>query len=347
MTPNEHSKNKDQSLDKSRIVIIRDLWNITPLVLGFEKLGYEVWVDRPDSELERLSRGEVVACLSNIHTDIKRPFHSLAVKKKINRLGAPFIFWDRDGPSHMGEKAWRMWLLKHVAFMDAYASHTMQDAGKFADEVIYLPNAVWEERYNLAGATLESLRDRSKYRYDVSFFGCIDAKTYPEHTFRAAFVEKLKPALEAMKLRYFIGDHHLPLKEQVELIQTSIINLNFFAGCDVRYQGGYHGEPFSWGLPERCFGIPGCGGFMLSDERAHAFDDFAVDSEWASFTDFDDCLEKIRYYVDNFDVTRHIAEAAHKRVMAEHRYVHRAEKILRFCLYWKQKQRLIKVPTRL
>ncbi len=331
--------------ENGRVVVFRGCWNMAPLVNAFERIGYEVWVDRPDADLARLSPGDVVACITNIHVDIKRPFHFLATKKRINRLGAPMIFWDRDGPSHMGEKAWRLWLLKHVEFMDAYATHTLQDAGKFSDEVIYLPNAVWEERYNLSGKTLESLRNPAGYRYDVSFFGRIDPRKYPETAFRAEFVTKLKPVLDKMGLRYFFGDHDLTLEAQIELIQTSVINLSFFAGCDVRYQGGYHGEPFSWGLPERCYGIPACGGFLLSDQRAHAHDDFTDGTDWVAFSDFDDCVRKIGQYASDFPESRRIAEAAHHRVMTAHRYVDRANKLLRFSLYWKQKKRLISVPT--
>ncbi|CAG4884153.1 conserved protein of unknown function [Georgfuchsia toluolica] len=331
--------------ENGRIVVFRDCWNMAPLVTAFESLGYETWVDRPDSDLRQLRHGDVVACVTNIHLDIKRPWKALAAKRQINNLGAPFIFWDRDGPSHMGEKAWRIWLLKHVEFMDAYATHTLQDAGKFSDEVVYLPNAAWTERYNLAGRTLESLRDRAAYRYDVSFFGRIDPGRFPETHFRAAFVEKLKPVLEARKLRYFFGAHDVPVAEQIQLIQTSIINLSFYAGCDVRYQGGYHGEPFSWGLPERCYGIPACGGFVLNDQRVHAYDDFVDGKEWVAFSSFDDCVGKIAYYADNFVLTREIAEAAHHRVMSEHRYVDRAAKLLRFCFYWKQKKGLLPVPT--
>ena len=331
--------------ENGRVVVFRGCWNMAPLMAAFESLGYEAWVDRPDSDLDRLNHGDVVACLTNIHVDIKKPWRALAAKRRINALGAPFIFWDRDGPSHMGEKAWRIWLLKHFEFMDAYATHTLQDAGKFSDEVIYLPNAAWIERYNLAGRTLESLRERSNYRFDVSFFGRIDPVRFPETEFRALFVNKLKPVLDSMKLRYFFGDHDVPVAEQIELIQSSIVNLSFFAGCDVRYQGGYHGEPFSWGLPERCYGIPACGGFLLSDPRAHACDDFVDGKEWVAFSSFEDCVNKIAYHAENLTETRQIAEAAYHRVMSEHRYVDRAGKLLRFCLYGKQKNRLIPVPT--
>lgn len=326
-------------------VVFRNCWNMTALAQAFETLGYAVLENPTDAQLAGLEPGGVVACISNAHIDIKRPWHALAVKKRINRLGAPVIFWDRDGPSHMGDKSWRIWLLKHFSFMDAYATHTLQDAGKFAEEVLYLPNAAWVERYNLGDATLASLRDRSAYEYDVSFFGRIDPRRYPETEFRAAFVEKLKPALDALKLRYFFGDQDLPVAAQRELIQKSIVNLSFFAGCDVRYQGGYHGEPFSWGLPERCYGVPACGGFLLSDERVHALDEFVPGDEWVWFADLGDCVEKIRYHVENFDLTRNIAEAAHRRVMKQHCYTHRAAKLLEFTRYWKCKKGLIPNPA--
>lgn len=336
---------QSRSAVNGSIVIFRGCWNTAPLVHAFEKFGYTVLEDPSEEQLGQLTKGSVVACITNAHIDIKRPLRALAIKKTINRLGAPVIFWDRDGPSHMGDKAWRIWLLKHVRFMDVYATHTLQDAGKFAEEVLYLPNAAWVERYNLGGATLESLRDRSRYDYDVSFFGRIDPKRYPETKFRAEFVERLKPALDALNLRYFFGDQDTPVAAQRELIQKSVINLSFFAGCDVRYQGGYSGQPFSWGLPERCYGIPACGGFLLSDERTHALDDFVDGEEWAWFANLSDCVEKIRFHVANFDRTRQIAEAAHTRVMKQHCYPHRAEKILRFTLYWKNKQGFIGNPS--
>lgn len=326
-----------------RVVAFRNCWNMAPLVAGFERLGYEVWENPSDADMQKLQPGELLLCVTNVHIDIKKPWRALAMKSRVNELQAPYVFWDRDGPSHMGEKAWRIWLLKHFAFMDAYATHTLQDAGKFSDEVIYLPNAVWEERYNLAGSSLEALRNPVAYEFDVSFFGRIDPKRYPETEFRAAFVEKLRPVLDSLGISYFFGDHDLQLAEQIRLIQRSKINLSFFAGCDVRYQGGYHGEPFSWGLPERCYGIPACGGFLLSDERAHARDDFVLGSEWVEFGNFDQCVEKIRLHLADFEMTRDVAEAAHRRVMTQHRYLHRAEKLVQFVKYWKQKRRYIKV----
>src|SRR5438045_7710238 len=45
--------------------------------------------------------------------------------------------------------------------------------------------------------------------------------------------------------------------------------------------------------PERCFGVPACGGFLLSDVRKHAAESFIPGVEWADFLDLDDCVAKI------------------------------------------------------
>ena len=59
------------------------------------------------------------------------------------------------------------------------------------------------------------------------------------------------------------------------------------AACDA-------GAEPSWGLPERCYGVPACGGFLLSDRRRHAAEDFA-DDERAEYDGLDDCVRKIRH----------------------------------------------------
>jgi spore maturation protein CgeB len=91
----------------------------------------------------------------------------------------------------------------------------------------------------------------------------------------------------------------------------------------------------SWGLPERCYGVPARGGFILSDERRHAADDFDLSREWASYRDFADCVERIRHFTSHFLQTRAIAEAAHARVMRDHTYEQRAQQLLRIAAEWR------------
>jgi hypothetical protein len=72
--------------------------------------------------------------------------------------------------------------------------------------------------------------------------------------------------------------------EQQEIVRTSRINLSTYAACDA-------GAEPSWGLPERCYGVPASGGFLLADRRRHAPEDFA-DGERAEYEDLEECVAK-------------------------------------------------------
>jgi spore maturation protein CgeB len=73
--------------------------------------------------------------------------------------------------------------------------------------------------------------------------------------------------------------------------------------------------------------VPACGGFLLSDRRRHAADDFA-DDERAEYDDIDDCVGRIRYFLAHFDEARAVAERARARVVRDHGYRNRAARLL-------------------
>ena len=194
---------------------------------------------------------------------------------------------------------------------------------------IYSPNAVWTRCFNLHGHTLAEMRDPVFFEHDVSFLGNMDGARYREHAERARFFAALRPRLDAMGIRHYIA-HSSGIDEetQIRVIQRSRINLSYRSSCD-------HGGTLSWGLPERCYGVPARGGFLLTDERRHAADDFDLSTEWAGFTDMDDCLAKIRYYLNRFDLARNIAEAAHARVIRDHTYEKRAGHLIGAGQVWR------------
>ncbi|MCB6183377.1 glycosyltransferase [Leeia sp. TBRC 13508] len=296
---------------------------------AFESLGHETVHNVNDLQ-------NVDMTILSMKYAAKRPFELYKIYSK-KRLG-PVVVWDRDGPSHMGEKAWRLWVLKHFRCMDLYATHTLQDAGLFSNEVLYFANAACTFSYNLNGANLASLRDASTYKYDVTFFGETNGERFPEMLPRAEFLKALAVQLDKLDISYSFYPPKMSLEEQISFIQSSKINLNFHAGCDTRWQGGWRGQPKSWGLPERCYGVPATGGFLLSDERVHYKDDFSPD-EYCTFSDLDDCVTKIRYYISNFEASRVIAEKAYKKTHSSHTYVHRATRLLDFYSYWKEMQK--------
>ena len=184
--------------------------------------------------------------------------------------------------------------------------------------MLYLANAADTVRYHLRGATLEALRDPAGYECDVSFFGAMDGARYKEMRARQDFFDALGERLGALGIRFLFRESAgMSVEDQITLIQKSRINLNFGAACD-------YGAPVASGLPERCYGIPACGGFLLSDRRTHARDDFTPGENWAEFDGLDDCVAKIEYWLANFAAARQLAERCHAHVMERHTYAHRA-----------------------
>lgn len=301
-----------------------------PLQEAFAAIGYRVveneWAPAP----ELAARCE--AAIVNLYEAIRQPLRTVALHRRLRRAGVPLIGIDRDAPWHMGMRRRRLALFRLLRPLDIYASHTLQPTWEFAPVKLYSANAAWTRCFNLHGHTLAQMRDPAFYEYDVSFLGNMDGARYKEHAERQRFFAALRPHLDTMGLRHYIA-HSSGIDEatQIRVIQRSRINLSYRSSCD-------HGGTLSWGLPERCYGVPARGGFLLTDARRHAADDFDLATEWAGFTDLDDCLAKIRYYHDRFALTRRIAEAAHARVARDHGYEQRARRLVVAACDWRAAQ---------
>jgi spore maturation protein CgeB len=301
-------------------VILNYRKGFQPLKEAIENIGYHVeenaWAPSPDM----LARTEI--CVVNLYEAIRRPWAAVGLKRRLKKAGVPLIGLDRDAPWHMGIRWRRLALFRLLRPLDIYASHTLQPTWEFAPVKVYSPNAVWVRNFNLHGHSLEEMRNPDFYEYDVSFLGNMDGERYKEHAERARFFAELRGRLDALGLRHYIQHSSgIAEEEQIRVIQRSRINLSYRSSCD-------HGGTLSWGLPERCYGVPARGGFLLTDERRHASDNFNLATEWAGFTDLNDCVDKIRYWLTHFEESRRLAEAAHARVMRDHTYEQRARNLI-------------------
>jgi spore maturation protein CgeB len=256
------------------------------------------------------------------------------MRRFLRRQGIPLFVWNQDAPHYLNRAAWRLDWLDRARLFDLYATHSLVDARRsFADSLLYLPNAADTTRYHLHGATLGELREPARYEHDVSFFGAMDGSRYKEMRGRQEFFAALGGRLARRGIRFvFRESAGMSIEEQVALIQSSRINLNFGASCD-------YGAPVASGLPERCYGIPACGGFLLCDRRTHAKDDFTIGENWAEFDGLDDCVTQIEYWLANFAAARDLAERCHAHVLARHTYAHRAATLHNALLAWHEGKR--------
>jgi spore maturation protein CgeB len=270
-------------------------------------------VFRPISEVpSAMPLANGLACSIWFYEPLRHPLAMWRLKKRLAASGIPLLAWNRDAPHYLNRKNWRLDLLDRSRLLDVYASHSLIDDRSFADHVLYLPNAADVDVYNLGEGeeqVFRRLREPQNYLYDVSFFGAMDGQREKECLARGEFFAALGESLRARNIRFLFRETKgMSVAEQIRLIQTSRINLNFGALCD-------YGAPVASGFPERCYGIPACGGFLLCDKRTHARDDFSIGENWAEFDGLDDCVVQIEHWLAHFDQARDLAERCHRHVI--------------------------------
>lgn len=286
---------------------------------GFEGLGCEVVENQWEPEDSALAGATL--CVADFVDCARELRRTAGLRRRLMRARVPFLALNRDGPFNRGVHPARLAALRWLKPFDAYAAHSMQDAGRYARRTLYCPNAARESVYRVSDAGLDALRDPGGYRWDVSFLGNLDVARFREHARRVQFLRALRAKLEDLGIQTIFRDSAgMTADVQVDVIRTSRVNLSVMAACDA-------GGETSWGLPERCYGVPACGGFLLSDRRRHAVQDFA-DDERAEYDGIDDCVRRIRYFLSHFGEARAIAERARARVARDHGYHNRAARLL-------------------
>ena len=296
--------------------------------------GLELRESRCWRDADRRTPERILGAYTWFYEGLRHPLEIWRMHRYLRQRGIPLFVWNQDAPHYLNRAAWRLDWLDRARLFDLYATHSLVDSRRnFADSVLYLANAADTARYHLHGATLAELRDPAGYQHDVSFFGAMDGSRCKEMRPRQEFFAALGERLAARDIRFLFREAAgMSVEEQVALIQASRINLNFGASCD-------YGAPVASGLPERCYGIPACGGFLLCDKRTHARDDFTPGENWAEFDSLDDCVAKIEFWLANFAAARDLAERCHAHVMMQHTYVHRAATLHNALLAWHEGKR--------
>ena len=296
--------------------------------------GLDLRESRSWRDADRRTPERILGAYTWFYEGLRHPLQVWRMHRFLRQRGIPLFAWNQDAPHYLNRAAWRLDWLDRASLYDIYATHSLIDSRRrFAGTVLYLPNAADTSRYNLRGATLDELRNPASYEHDVSFFGAMDGNRYKEMRPRQEFFAALGERLAASGIRFLFRESAgMNAEEQVALIQRSRINLNFGASCDF-------GAPVASGLPERCYGIPACGGFLLCDRRTHARDDFTPGDNWAEFDGLDDCVAQIEYWLANFSTARDLAERCHAHVMGHHTYAHRAATLHNALLSWHEGKR--------
>lgn len=294
-----------------------------PLLVALAEAGERIARVEDFRSFDAASLRGCKAYFGNLFVEIRHLPAFWNWRRLLRRQGVPYVFWNRDAPWNVGMKPWRALALRYLPPVDIYLAHSRQTAERFAPACHYFPNAALGSYF--AGTDLHALRDAAAYPHDVSFMGALGNPAQRGCRDRVEFLSALEAALRRVRpqVRLHWVDtvrERLDIAAQLRLVRESRINLNYGAMCDLPGNR-------SWGLPERAFGMPAAGGFMLTEYREcipETFSDDACDS----FAGVEDCARKILSYLDDFPRLRQRAEALHRQVAARHTYAARAEELL-------------------
>ncbi|MCC6544053.1 MAG: glycosyltransferase [Nitrospirae bacterium] len=192
----------------------------------------------------------------------------------------------------------------------------------------YLPMAASQEVHRRLYLTKEEI---DTYGSDISFVGA------GYHNRRFFFSGLLDFDLKIWGSEWDVG---LPLlrhiqrggewidtEETVKIFNASKININIHSST---YHEGVN--PHGDFVNPRTFEIAACGSFQLVDCRSNLLELFNMDEEIICFKDLTDARRKINYYLENHEEMAAIAQRGMERVIKEHTYEHRMEKMFEFIL---------------
>lgn len=174
--------------------------------------------------------------------------------------------------------------------------------------------------------------------HDISFVGMY-------HPYREWVINKLR---KAGVNTYVVGagwkNGYVSYEELINIFNQSKINLNLSnsLSMDIRY--GFSSlkafKNFSASIIRtdiknkeqikgRHFEIPGCGEFQISfyvEGLEHCYE---IGREIAIYTDVDDLVEKVRYYLKHGEEREKIAAAGYQKTLREHTYEQRIKDIIK------------------
>lgn len=118
-------------------------------------------------------------------------------------------------------------------------------------------------------------------------------------------------------------NERISTEDCVKIFNASAVNINL-------HSSSYHTavNPYGDFVNPRTFEIAACGAFQLIDPRSELPELFDIGREIITFSDIGELRRKVKHYLERPDERLAAAEAGRQRVLREHTYRHRMEKML-------------------
>lgn len=246
----------------------------------------------------------------------------------LNRLGMPTAFWFIENYRHMD-------YFRHMASVYSHFFHIQGQAleselDRLGANHFFLPMAAHPPMHRPVEI---SKQDNARYHAPVGFmghgypnrqevFGRLAQRGLPLGIWGTAWPRR-GPLAGLLRE----GGRRLDSHEVAKVYNACPIVLNLHSSPTA--DDGVARADF---INPRTFEVAACGGFQLVDRVQGLERQFALGREIAAFASEDELIEKAHYYLANPEERAAIAQAGRRRVLNQHTYYHRMERLLTTCL---------------
>ena len=292
--------------------------------LTLEQMGYEVVLFDYATEIHALGKSAMnqkllklvqewkpALTLFSLYTDQFEP----AVVNELRRYTKTICFFHDD--------TWRVdysrFWAKHFDFFT-----TPDFYGEYKYLEIDLPNAI----YFPFGCNEKISRHLEiPKKYDVSFVG-------GWHPYREWLIKQIKKAgINVEAFGYGWPNGEIDQEGMIQIFNESRINLNLTnsSSWDMRYlasslraiKSSLRSKKTIEQLKARIFEVNGCNAFQLSYFVEGLANCYEIDKEIAVYTDVNDLIDKIKFYLAHDELRESIAQAAYSRTIRNHTFAQR------------------------
>lgn len=210
-----------------------------------------------------------------------------------------------------------MFLYNYIFVYDTYYVDSLKKRG--LKNVEYLPLAADPKRYKKIQLTEE---EKILFNFDICFVGV----PYPNRVEILELLNKFKLGVfgDGWENYYYRRGKKVPSyykgpavgAEVLKLYNASKIVLNI------------HDPEAKEGLNTRTFDILACGAFEIVDHMKNLDMHFRNNSEIISYNDHEELNDLVHFYLENDDLSKNIAENGRMRVLEEHTWAKRIQKVV-------------------
>lgn len=240
----------------------------------------------------------------------------VTIKKKWPKV--PLFCFNPENPFSLWNFSYsNPWMLKSIPLYDVYFTwgkfmiDNIRKAG--AKRIKYLPLG-FDPEYNYP-AEPKNEEERKKYGSDIAFIGSWDKEREEWLNHLIDFDLKIwgvgwNNANRKLKSKWQnVGDDFPKICGAAKIV-LDILRRQMQPGNSLK-----------------TFEVPACKGFLMCNWGGELYDFFEEGKEIVTFTDPEDMIKKIKFYLERDDLRKKISEAAYKRVQS-YSYMNRTKQIL-------------------